>query len=348
MKTSDRRIKWAAGVIGFVAISAAFAQTPPPLPPPAPKLPPELLRRPPVKAVPQDPLVNQFVQLPTNAVPAPAPTPLPLVPAAPPTRTFVTPPPTQPLTALAWDGESKEFAAKPGDTNASFTFNLTNISPAEVVINGVRTSCGCTVARLPQALPWPVGPGTNGPIAVNVNLVGKVGTVVKTITVDTSAGAKVLMVKVAIPAPNPVAAAGNMDRMRNAQIALADKQAVFKGDCAKCHAESGKGKSGQELYVAVCGICHDAAHRASMVPDLHALKHPTDAALWRKWIVSGKTGSLMPAFSQTEGGPLNDEQINSLVDYLTKTISGNAPTNASAQVSGRVESVSAFPAQNAK
>src|SRR6266850_1891907 len=81
MKTSDRRIKW-AGVIGFVTISAVLAQTPPPLPPPAPKLPPELLQRPPVKPARQDPLVNRLVQLPTNAVPAPA-TPLPLIPAAP-------------------------------------------------------------------------------------------------------------------------------------------------------------------------------------------------------------------------------------------------------------------------
>ena len=31
----------------------------------------------------------------------------------------------------------------------------------------------------------------------------------------------------------------------------------------------------------------------------------------------GKAGSLMPAFAQAHGGPLNNEQINSLVNYLS-------------------------------
>ena len=54
---------------------------------------------------------------------------------------------------LAWDAISKEFIAKPGDTNANFTFSVTNVSATEVVINNVRPSCGCTVASLPSK-PW--------------------------------------------------------------------------------------------------------------------------------------------------------------------------------------------------
>ena len=34
-----------------------------------------------------------------------------------------------------------------------------------------------------------------------------------------------------------------------------------------------------------------------MVPDLHALKTPTNVEFWRIWIAHGKPGSLMPAFS---------------------------------------------------
>ena len=36
----------------------------------------------------------------------------------------------------------------------------------------------------------------------------------------------------------------------NIQNALADRQAVFKGDCASCHVEKGVGKMGAELYMA--------------------------------------------------------------------------------------------------
>jgi mono/diheme cytochrome c family protein len=104
------------------------------------------------------------------------------------------------------------------------------------------------------------------------------------------------------------------------QIAVADRQAVFKGDCARCHADPGSGKQGRGLYLSVCGVCHEAEHRASMVPNLRALPHPTDADHWSNWIRHGKAGTLMPAFSPTEGGPLSEEQITSLVKYLTENI----------------------------
>ena len=57
-----------------------------------------------------------------------------------------------------------------------------------------------------------------------------------------------------------------------------------------------------------------------MVPDLHNLNHSTDRIFWRVWISKGKVGSLMPAFARTEGGPLSDEQIASLVDYLAENV----------------------------
>jgi mono/diheme cytochrome c family protein len=356
MKTLDGKIRWIVATSGLFVTLPVLAQQAPPQFPPLPPLPPPRIQpaaRPvQIAPKPQNGATNQLAQsplatppaaLPSPALPAPRPPSaaqqLPVVPQPVPQR--------QPLTALAWDAESKDYAAKAGDTNAYFTFNLTNITSSDVLISSVRTSCGCTVAKLPQQ-PWTVGPGTNGPIAVTVNLLGKSGTIVKTITVDSSAGTKMLMVKVAIPSVGPVTMAGNMDRIRNAQLALADRQAVFKGECAICHVAPSKGKSGQPLYAAACGICHDAEHRASMVPDLRALKHPTDADYWRKWVASGKPGSLMPAFAQAEGGPLTGEQINSLVDYLAKAVPSNTQTNASAQLNPGVKGLSALPVKPAQ
>ncbi len=217
---------------------------------------------------------------------------------------------------LVWDAEVKEYTASPGETNATFTFNLTNTAPTEVTIERVQASCACTVARLPN-LPWKLAPGTNGQIEVAVDLRGKRGQFSKMVYVYTSAGTKNLMVKLNMPDAAPGLAG---DRSRNMQIATADRQAVFKNDCAKCHAEPAAGKQGKELYAAACGVCHDAEHRATMVPDLHNLNHSTDRIFWRVWISKGKVGSLMPAFARTEGGPLSDEQIASLVDYLGENI----------------------------
>jgi hypothetical protein len=39
---------------------------------------------------------------------------------------------------------------------------------------------------------------------------------------------------------------------------------------------------------------------------------------WLGWIRNGKEGSLMPAFDSRKGGPLTDEQVESLADYLSR------------------------------
>ena len=70
--------------------------------------------------------------------------------------------------------------------------------------------------------------------------------------------------------------------------------------------------------------------RAPTVPDLKRLPHPTDAAYWRKWIVGGRPGSMMPAFGRTEGGPLGEGQINTLVEYLAATFKGGFQASPSA------------------
>ena len=231
--------------------------------------------------------------------------------------------------ALKWDAESKDYNAKPGDASASFTFNVTNVSPTEVSITSLRTSCGCTVAQLPPLpeKPFVLFPGSNVPIHVTMDLRGKMGTVTKTISVDSSAGFKSLLVRVNLPQTPPAniaaadphatpAANGMGDRAKNIQNALADRQAVFKGECAKCHVDKGVAKMGKELYAADCGICHDAEHRAAMVPDLKVPRSQRDLAFWQKWIVEGKAGTMMPAFASTQGGPLTQEQIDSLTVYL--------------------------------
>lgn len=232
-----------------------------------------------------------------------------------------------PAGMLAFDAEQKECIAKPGDQNCTFAFAVTNISAETITITFVQTSCGCTTAHI--TLPMVLTPGGTGEIPINMSIVGKTGTVIKTVTVHSDKGQKVLMVKSTIPAVAPDAATTAMNRERNMQLAQADRQAVFKGDCARCHVEPVIGKLGKDLFAAACGICHEAEHRASMVPDLHQLKVTPNADYWRFFIVNGKPATLMPAFAQAQGGPLSDVQINSLVDYLVREFPA-AKTNAPA------------------
>jgi len=256
--------------------------------------------------------------------PAVADKPTPVITPAQPPQNIITSAPAPganaplPPNILVWDSELKETTVKSGEPLAQYVFSFTNVSPGDVSITYVQTSCGCTVAQLP-ALPWKIAAGTNAQIPVTMNLAGKAGVVFKTITVNTDKGYKMLTIKTTIQPPTAVAMTVE-ERARNQELVKADRQAVFKGDCARCHVEPAIGKMGKNLYASACGICHEAEHRATMVPDLHALAHETNADFWKTWTTHGKVGSLMPAFALTDGGPLSDQQIASLVDYLVQAI----------------------------
>lgn len=220
-------------------------------------------------------------------------------------------------TNLVFDAITKELTAKAGDRTAEFDFAVTNTGPELVTINSVRASCGCTTPKLP-ILPWKLEAGASGSFHVTVDLAGKFGTFQKSVSIDSSEGPKVVYVKVVMPTNMAAtsAAPGVDARTRNMQIAKADPQAIFRGDCASCHSTPALGKKGEQLFTAACGICHESDQRAALVPDLMALKQTPNEIYWDAWIRNGKVGTMMPAFSLEKHGPLSDDQIQSLVDYL--------------------------------
>ena len=212
---------------------------------------------------------------------------------------------------LVWDAMEKTYEAKPGDQVAEFSFKVSNRSDKPVTITELLPSCGCTVPAMP-ASPWVIEPGKESSFRATLDFAGKDGMASKTIDAHSSAGTQTLRVTVNIPDTE------ESRRMRNQRAAAVDRQGVFRGTCAACHVAPGVGKLGADLFKASCGICHTAEHRASMVPDLAVARQARDEAFWRKWITEGRVGSLMPAFAQEHGGPLTTQQIDSLVEYVSK------------------------------
>ncbi len=206
-----------------------------------------------------------------------------------------------------------------------FLFSFTNISEAVVNILDVQTSCNCTTVQLPP-LPWTISAGGRGQIPVTVNIEDRNGTFFKSLNIVTDKGMKQLLLRINVLPPVPMTMT-EAERARGIATAKADRQAVFHNDCAICHFRRGEGKYGATLFEADCAICHEAVHRASFVPELHNLKVPTSPDFWKIWIAHGKAGSFMPAFSQTEGGPLTDAQIESLAVYLNEAIPSKVPTS---------------------
>jgi mono/diheme cytochrome c family protein len=228
---------------------------------------------------------------------------------------------------IAWDALLKSTEATNGQDFAHFTFSFTNITAGNVTVLDVHPGCGCTTVDLPPR-PWTIAAGASGQMNINVNLAGKTsmpGVLPKYVNVSTDKGSKQLNLVInVLPAPPMVMS--EEDRAKGLAAAKIDRQAVFKGDCAACHIKSGEGKYGNALFDAVCAVCHETNPRATMVPDLHNLTVPTNDEFWRTWITHGKPGSLMPAFSTAEGGPLNDMQIASLAAYLNYAIPSHVVT----------------------
>jgi mono/diheme cytochrome c family protein len=259
---------------------------------------------------------------------------------------------------LAWDNLMETTNVGADETEAHFVFNFTNvaktiditlvtnfstatnitaittvtnitavtnsITPASVAILSAKGSCSCTTTELPS-VPWVIPPGGTGQIGATVDLRGKNGTLFKTVNVSTDKGSKALYLRITI-LPPVIRNLSDAERARQMAVAKVDRQAVFKNDCAGCHSKPAEGKYGKALYDAVCGVCHEAERRATMVPDLHNLKTPTSDQFWQTWIAHGKPGSLMPAFSTADGGPLTDMQIASIAAYLDYTVPSHIPS----------------------
>ena len=103
---------------------------------------------------------------------------------------------------LVWDNIAKTTNVVADATDASFVFNFTNLTSGKIVITDVQTSCGCTTVEIPN-LPWTIVSGTNGQIAVSVNITGEGGDISKTVFVDTDKGTETLTVNVTmLPATN--------------------------------------------------------------------------------------------------------------------------------------------------
>src|SRR5262245_56810475 len=115
---------------------------------------------------------------------------------------------------------------------------------------------------------------------------GIASTFFKNITVHSDKGQKMLMIKAVIDPAPPVPMTED-ERKKNQDLVKADPQAIFKGECVKCHVQPTIGKFGKELYETACGICHEAEHRATLVPSLHALNHDTNPDFWRATITNG-------------------------------------------------------------
>lgn len=89
--------------------------------------------------------------------------------------------------------------------------------------------------------------------------------------------------------------------------------------------EGGDSERGGMLYQSYCSMCHGVDGRGRVGANLQSFPGIAVNAAFQQTIANGIQGSVMPAFSDAQGGPLSDIDIVDISAYLTGVLEGTEP-----------------------
>lgn len=92
---------------------------------------------------------------------------------------------------MKFNKEEHNFGTIPEGPAVSFDFEFDNLSNEPITLTGVQASCGCTT---PTWTKEPIRPKQKGKITATYNTQGRPGNFVKTITVNSNLGTKILKI----------------------------------------------------------------------------------------------------------------------------------------------------------
>jgi mono/diheme cytochrome c family protein len=200
------------------------------------------------------------------------------------------------------------------DSKIPATFLLYNKGGKHLRITDIQTSCGCTLAKVSKRV---IAPGDFTKLQVEMDTSIKLGEVRKEITITSNDPDRPKLSLFLTGKVLPKKMQGHAQINLKAQ----DPLVLFKGDCATCHVKPGIGKTGKALFLADCAMCHGSTgqghqHAGRPLLDLNYNNDETLKTI-RKVIAEGSPNSpQMPPFSNSKGGPLTEDQIDSLVNFL--------------------------------
>jgi len=173
-----------------------------------------------------------------------------------------------------------------------------NSSEEPVVIENIKTSCGCTKTSVSGNV---IAPGDNILIKVTVNTNQKIGIINKNVRVYYSGNVipdRIIISGKVLPLP------------RKSKHPKVKGISIFSKDCQICHVTPGNNKFGKDLYMTDCAFCHGTNRQGEYAPPLtNPMSH------WYQVVTTG-TNINMPGFLKENGGTRTKSQINSLMSYL--------------------------------
>ncbi len=200
------------------------------------------------------------------------------------------------------------------DSKVSARFVLYNKGGYKLRIGNIETSCGCTVAQVSKKV---IAPGEMTRLTATLDTSIKMGKTRKKITVYSNDPKRPALELFLTGNVLPKPMMGHKDIM----MAPKDRLVLFKGECATCHVQKGIGKTGKALFLADCAMCHGGLAQGNHSAGPSLLSANFDdavrAAKMRKIIAGGSPDSpQMAPFSKANGGPLTDDEIDSLISFL--------------------------------
>lgn len=177
-----------------------------------------------------------------------------------------------------------------------YTFQFENKGTEDLWIKEVTTSCGCTAALVSSNT---VKPGEKGEIKVSYDSQGRAGTVSRTITVVSND---------AVESVKELTISATVTPSMHTTFNVAES--LFSEKCGACHFYPALNKKGKELYDAVCAFCHGRT-----AVGLDRLKGIEKDVIDER-TMNGIAGTEMPAWIKEQGGPLDEEQIRSLSNFI--------------------------------
>ena len=186
------------------------------------------------------------------------------------------------------------------------SFTVTNCGKSSLQLKAFA-SCGCTTPILRNAL---LGPGESTSLDVTIDTAMKQDAVTKNVTIESNdpRQAKVT-INLSMVVIDPHKGLGD-----SAGTKIFDDK-----HCAACHVARGEGKFGRDLYNADCAMCHGPKAEGAVGPALFGPYEKEEYARFMKGVLEAGSPKhkSMPGFLNLNGGPLEQKQVDSLLQYLS-------------------------------